>query len=226
MSALIACAILLPFAQGTVTEYTFRNIRAEAFLKRQWKILESLSPGIQLASSLENPPPTGVWVYLDAKKNKLLFGSRDDTAEWMPKYMPEFDVKPMRVQLDVVFDRPQWQAELMCTLKVPNGEVVSLRPQSHEAEIELRPRIRNDGSVSVQITIVTDAGKGRSACVVQLANQGAWFQISDGKAAFLKEGKLLPIEKITNPPIGERWRPFKIEVRASVLAEQTRTNPN
>ena len=214
MHAIALCIAMLTFAQDVRTEYTFKNVSAALFLKQQWRGLETLIPGIQLAKSLQNPPPTGPWVYLDEKKNKLVFGSRDDAAEAMPMYMAQFDVRQRQVKLSVLVSRPDWKLETSGNLLIANNETVTFGAESFGALFQIRPRGNNDGSLSVLVTMVTVPDKERSTCVARISYKGTMLQVLDGRAFLVKEGKLEFFEKISTPPTGERWKPFRLEIRA------------
>lgn len=206
--------------QGEVHEYVFKNAKAAWFLKTQWQGLDSMMPGIQRAASKTSPPPTGPWVYLDEKRNALVFGSRDDASSWVAKMMAEFDVKPKEVRLTVLVSRPEWGLQAKASITTPNNQPATFGSELMGATVDFRPRLNNDGTVSVIVTLVSFPEKEKATSMVRIDYRGTKFQILDGKASLVKEKALLEREAVVSPPSGSAWKPYRIEVSAVPVDER------
>ncbi len=219
MYGIALCVALLAPLQGTTSEYTFKHSKAALLIKNRWKtVFEPLVPGIQLATSLENPPPTGPWVFLDEKRNRLVFGSRDDSAEHMPRYMAEFDVKPWEIRLVIGLSRQDLGLKLSGTIQTASNQTVTFGTSELGAMFEFRPRMSNDGTVLIQIMMTTVPEGVKSSCYAQVDSFGTiTLQILGGKAAFIKGPKSRSGEKILTAPTGDAWKPFKIDIAAIAL---------
>ncbi len=211
MHGIALCVALLAPFQGTTSEYTFKHVRATHFLRSG--TLEALSPGIQISKSLDSPPLTGSWVYLDEKRNRLVFYSRDDSAAHLPTLMADFDVKPMELQMTVGLERPEWGLGLTGTINTPNNQAAIFGSKQLGASFEIRPRMNNDGTVTIQIMMTTLPELEKSHCMIRLDSFGTVkLQILNGQAAFIKGPKSRSGEKIMTPPTSKAWNPFKLEL--------------
>lgn len=208
-----------------IAEYQFKNAKAAYFLHTQWQTLKVLYPNIQIATDREHPPQTGSWVYVDQKRNALVFGSRDDSAKDMASILAQFDIAARKVRLGLAIERVDWGLENHATIEASNNESILFGTENLGATLTVRPRINPDASITVYIVLHDQQGVNTMSCVGRLNPLGnGTLEISGGKAALLKEAPPIQGEGFTTLPTGPGWNPFVIRISARVVDNEKPKN--
>lgn len=209
----LAVCLFAVHGQGEVSEYAFKHARAARFIETRWRELQTLWPELQMAKSVQDAPKTGPWVWLDREKNRLVFGSRDDSAGEFAKMLAEFDVAPFRIELKVRIARKEWGVATSGILNCENNERTLFGSRELGCLVEFKPRLDSTGLVRVDVALTSlPSGEKVGWCRAQIDAGGrSTFQVLDGIAALVGE-KPDPKAAVLNPPSGEGWKPFTIDV--------------
>jgi hypothetical protein len=211
--ALAGYLTMLTGVQDQRIDYTFKSNLAR-FKARHWQAMSSLSSiPVQIAKTALGEP-TGVWAYFDFANNRIILGSRDDTAEALLDYIKQFDVVPKRLQLIVKIEQPDRGFELKSTVETINNQACSLGGPDLDGVFTLLPRINADATVTVKVALKRFGRELESV-----------LRIKKGESAKI-DGAVPPGSVATSPSskeIIEFWKPFKVEVRAAILDTKTKS---
>lgn len=169
--ALVLGLALAPRSPDTTAEYTFKNIRAAYFAAARWDTLAELVPGIRRSPSGAAPVGAASWIWVDEKLNRFVIGSKDDSAPMIAQYLQEFDVAPKPVRLTVRLARTDWGVEARSTIDTVNNAETTFSSEQSDLGVVLRPRINNDGTVTLWLTTV-QGGKNVATTVMRVRTGG------------------------------------------------------
>jgi hypothetical protein len=122
--------------------------------------------------------------------------------------------------LTVLVSRPEWGLQSKASITTPSNQPTTFGSEYMGATVDFRPRMLNDGTISISVTLVTLPDKQKATCMARLDYRGTMLQIVDGKASLVKEKALLEKEAVSTPPTGDLWKPYRIEVSAVPIDER------
>lgn len=209
----VAVCLLAMRGQGEVAEYAFKHTKAARFIETRWRDLKVMLPELQMANSVQDAPKTGPWVWVDREKNRLVFGSRDDSAGDLAKMMAEFDVAPFRIELKVRVSHKEWGIVTSGILSCENNERMLFGSREMGCLVEFKPRLDTTGLVRVDVSLTSlPSGEKVGWCRAQIDVGGrSTFQVLEGAGALVGE-KVDPKAAVLSPPSGAGWKPFTIDV--------------
>lgn len=205
----IALLLFLP-PQQPVLDYQFKHVKVARVVATRWRDLQIFFPGLQLAKSVQGEP-TGTWVFVDVARNRVVIGSRDETGAEVLKALKEVDVAPIPVRLTALIARPDEGLELRSTLDSHGGRTCYFGAEDVGATLTITSRLRADGLVTVIVGLkVGDEG----ATAIATVKPTTRIDFSRGKAALVPLKNLEARERIVNPPVGDIWKPYVIQLQA------------
>lgn len=160
LSSILAC-IAIQSALVQESSYTFKNMKLAYFMHKN--PMQIGGEGFPKFTFIEKPDdrPAGfdAWLLPDKATNSIrTFGSSQIVKE-VPQYLEMFDIKAKEIRVSIALRHLEFDLETKYEVTSLNNAWVGISAEEIGVEFKLRPRINDDGSVSVLIHWTESPGK-------------------------------------------------------------------
>jgi type II secretory pathway component GspD/PulD (secretin) len=108
--------------------------------------------------------PEGVKIEVDLKTNSIVLSGPDEDVREMAMLVPQFDVRPRQLTLEVKGAIPSMGRTISSTGQVVNNSTWTYVDESADTKLLIRPLVNGDGSITLSITGTVMGARVQSAC--------------------------------------------------------------
>lgn len=154
-------------------ELPFRSSVAR-FKTKHWNSIAKLG-AMKVADT-----PAGIanadWIYFDLPGNKVILGGEKDSLANLVEFIKQFDVVPKRLRLETTFERKDLGFKMNGVLETDNNETVTMGSQESNSFVSIKPRLNDDGTLTLSVGLKKDEDSVTSAAVRMKLGHMFWVE--------------------------------------------------